>query len=58
MIDFFLNHSIEIMGIGYAIYAFFMFVDKNFLIHRQTLTPEEFIQLWVDLQWWKKKRGL
>jgi hypothetical protein len=52
---FFMDHSIEFMGVGYLLYGIFKFVDANFVTHRKTLSPEDFVQLWVDLQWFKEK---
>ena len=54
--NFFMDHSIEFMAAGYFLYGIFKFVDANFITHRKTLSPEDLIQRWVDIQWSKNEK--
>jgi len=54
--NFLMDHSIELIGAGYFLYSILKFVDANFITHRKTLSPEDFVQRWVDLQWSKNEK--
>jgi hypothetical protein len=51
---FILDHSIEIMAASFILLHVIRFIDEYFITHRDTMSAEELMKRWVNLQWRKE----